>query len=350
MKTVKIASIFELLTPREKVFLPLSYVLLVAALSTFFIYIEFLELHYQLGTGQEHLQVGPLVVVALISLVVLSSYLLFIAVTLCKRIVLIKAEKQELKRSIEQNRNLVAMGKVLGGVSHSVSNHLLPVIALTEEALEGLDAESELGKDLKVVLDAAIGAAHIMKQLKNFSRQDVVLRETCNLDFALTQAIALCEKILPSSIHLNKDFEPLQVRVALSVVSMEIVLLNLVSNAVYAIGNTQGRIGISLDFSEAPETTVEALRNFSTWVRLRVEDSGAGMTEVDIDKIFVPFFTTKPQGKGTGLGLSESYGIIKAAGGDIHVESTLGGGSVFTIELPVLLNEDKLGYSRFTPL
>lgn len=224
------------------------------------------------------------------------------------------------------------------------------MIALTEEVLSGLDPHSEAAKDLGMVRNAAIGAGNILKQLKNFSRQDMVVRETCNLGDALAQAIDFCEKIIPRSISLYKDIDPRSVQVALSKLSVEIVILNLISNAVDAIGGVPGRIDISLVASETPADASEALKVYSTWVSLKIEDSGAGISDDQIVKIFDPFYTTKSAGKGTGLGLSETYGIIKTGGGYINVASTPGVGTTFTIQLPVLLNEDRLGHSRFTSL
>lgn len=331
-------------------FLLLSYIALVAFIAIPLIYFDVAEALYQFSRQYEHHQLDELILIALAALFVLSIYLIFIAIHLGKQLILTKSEKQNLQHSIEQTRHLVAMGTVLGGVSHSVNNHLMPVIGLTAMVLEDLDPNSEAAKDLGVVLDAAIGAAHIIRQLKNFSRQEMTIRETCNLGVALEHALHLCEKIIPSSIFLDKDIEALNVQVALSEVSLEIVILNLIMNAVDAIGGAQGTIGVSLASSEIPADASEALKVYSTWVRLKIEDSGEGMSNDQISKIFEPFYTTKPVGKGTGLGLSETYGIIKAGGGDIHVESTPGVGSAFTIQLPVLLNEDRRGSSRFTPL
>ncbi len=324
--------------------------MLVLLIAAPMVYFDVTEAWYQFSRQHEHLQLDELFIIALVALFILGIYLILIAVHLGKRLLLTESEKQGLERSIDQNRHLVAMGTVLGGVSHSVNNHLLPVIALTEAVIEDLDPDSAMAKDLSVVLSAAIGAAHIIRQLKHFSRQEMVVRETCNIGDALWQAIHLCEKIIPSSVRVDKDLAPLGVRVALSKVSVEIVILNLMLNAVDAIGGAPGTIGISLAPSEAPADASDAQMGYATWVSLRVEDSGEGMSNDQISKIFVPFYTTKPAGMGTGLGLSETFDIIKAGGGCIHVESTPGVSTVFTIHLPILVNEDRLGGSRFAPL
>lgn len=324
--------------------------MLVGLISAPLIYFDSFEALHNLTRAHEGQQLDELVLIAVVALFLLSIYLIFVANFLGKRLLFTKSEKQKLRHSIEKTRHFVAMGKVLGGVSHSINNQLLPVIALTEEVLEGLDPESEVAQDLCVVRNAAIGAAHILKQLKNFSRQDMAIRETCNLGVALDQAIDLCEKTIPRAIFLYKEIEPLNVRVALSEISLEIVIMNLVSNAVDAIGGAPGRIAVSLSFSDIPTEANDMLKVHSSWVTFSISDSGVGMSKDQISKIFDPFYTTKSAENGTGLGLSETYGIIKAGGGYIDVESTPGVGSTFKIQLPVLLNEDRQGNSRFTPL
>lgn len=329
----------------------LSYIALVLLISIPLIYFDVAETLYEFSRIYEYRELDELILIALVSLFLFSNYLIFIAIHLGKRLILTNSEKRNLQRSIEQARQLVAMGSVLGGVSHSVNNHLLPVISLTAMVLEDMDPNSDVAKDLGIVLDAALAAAHILRQLKNFSRQDMAVRETCDLGASLAHALQLCKNVIPSSIVLDKAIDaPLNVQVALSEVSLEIVVLNLIMNAVDAIGGAQGRIGVSLALSEVPVDASDALRDHSRWVKLVVEDSGEGMSDDQISRVFEPFYTTKPAGKGTGLGLSETYGIIKAGGGNIRVESHPGVGSVFTIQLPVLLNEDRHGSSRFTPL
>jgi signal transduction histidine kinase len=101
------------------------------------------------------------------------------------------------------------------------------------------------------------------------------------------------------------------------------VFMNLLMNAKQAI-SAQGRIQITTGYELSPNE-----------ITVNVEDTGSGIASEILDKIFNPFFTTKPTGHGTGLGLSVSYGIIKDHQGDIIVQSTPGEGSTFTIHLPV---------------
>jgi two-component system NtrC family sensor kinase len=100
------------------------------------------------------------------------------------------------------------------------------------------------------------------------------------------------------------------------------VILNMVNNSIDAIGDNPGRIAITTSCAGGE-------------LVVKVADTGKGMTAEQLDKVFLPFFTTKEVGKGTGLGLSVSYGIIKSLGGEIEVESAMGGGTTFTVTLPM---------------
>src|SRR6185436_19205770 len=108
------------------------------------------------------------------------------------------------------------------------------------------------------------------------------------------------------------------------------VLLNLVNNAFYAVSEKR-KLGAT---SYEPRVTVRTKRQ-NDYIQIRVEDNGSGVPKNIIDKIFQPFFTTKPTGQGTGLGLSLAYDIVKGHGGEIKVETKEGDGTVFIIQLPV---------------
>jgi signal transduction histidine kinase len=107
------------------------------------------------------------------------------------------------------------------------------------------------------------------------------------------------------------------------------VILNLINNAFYAIDEKKKQIGDEYE----PIVSVSTKKNNGK-VEIRVKDNGNGIPQKVLDKIFQPFFTTKPTGQGTGLGLSLSYDIVKAHGGELKVETKEGEGSDFIIELP----------------
>jgi signal transduction histidine kinase len=128
------------------------------------------------------------------------------------------------------------------------------------------------------------------------------------------------DKILPKVKVITQDFG--------------IVFLNLINNAFYAVSS---KASATVDSNYKPEVTFST-RQLDGKIEIRVTDNGPGIPEKIKDKIFQPFFTTKPSGQGTGLGLSLSYDIIKAHGGEIKVESTEGQGTEFKIVLGSAVN------------
>jgi signal transduction histidine kinase len=111
------------------------------------------------------------------------------------------------------------------------------------------------------------------------------------------------------------------------------VLLNLINNAFYAVDEKKKQIGGSYEPEVTLSTRMVSAPNHS--IIISVRDNGHGIPQNIVDKIFQPFFTTKPTGEGTGLGLSLSYDIVKAHGGEIIVESKEGEGTIFSVVVPV---------------
>jgi two-component system NtrC family sensor kinase len=128
---------------------------------------------------------------------------------------------------------------------------------------------------------------------------------------------------------LNTDFDKSIGNINIIPQDIGRVLLNLYNNALYAVSEKRK----STDAGYEPEVTVNTKKSDNK-ITITVKDHGGGIPQMLVDKIFQPFFTTKPTGQGTGLGLSLSYDIIKAHGGEIRVETKEGEGSKFIIQLP----------------
>ncbi len=161
---------------------------------------------------------------------------------------------------------------------------------------------------------------------------------------------SLCDEYLRLSYHglrakdqsfiadFKGDFDESIGKVNLVTQDIGRVLLNLYNNAFYAVNERRKNTDENLLAGQAAyQPTVSVVtRNLNDKIEIIVKDNGKGIPQNVIDRIFQPFFTTKPTGEGTGLGLSLSYDIIKAQGGDIKVESMEGSGTTFTIQLPIV--------------
>jgi len=263
----------------------------------------------------------------------------------------------QLKKSVEdlkstqsqliQSEKMASLGELTAGIAHEIQNPLNFVNNFSEVSDELMEEmEEELGKgDIEEAkaLSADI-RGNLAKITHHGKRADAIVKgmlahsRSGKGEKVPTDLNALAEEYLKLSYHglrardksfnadFKTDFDPNLPKV--NVVPQDIgrVLLNLINNAFQACAQSD---------TENPLVTVKTERATSDELRITITDNGPGIPSDIKDKIFQPFFTTKPTGEGTGLGLSLSYDIVKAHGGELDVESSDGGGTQFIVQLPM---------------
>ena len=275
--------------------------------------------------------------------------------------VLLQQQKNELEQSLRQLRTtqtqlvqaekMASLGELTAGIAHEIQNPLNFVNNFAEVNNElidelkkeiepaGIISANELIEDIKAnsekINHHGKRADAIVKNMLQHSRKTSGQKE-------LTDINALCDEYLRLSYHglrakdksFNADFETKfdTTLAPINVVPKDIgrVILNLINNAFYAVNERQKK---EQNSGYKPLVTLTTSKQ-GDQVVIEVADNGTGMTEQVKEKIFQPFFTTKPTGEGTGLGLSLSYDIVKAHGGELRVESTQVQGTTFSILLP----------------
>ncbi len=233
---------------------------------------------------------------------------------------------------LRQAQKLEALGRLAGGIAHDFNNLLMAINANSELLLMTMD-EDDPGRDYsREILKAGVRAAGLTRQLLAFSRRQPVSPTLVDLNEQLRGISKLLERVLGEDISLVLHQTAGPLSVTIDTTQFEQVILNLAVNARDAMASG-GRLTIH---SSSLDLVAEAGIDLppGRYVRLAVEDDGAGMDEHTLERAFEPFFTTKEVGKGTGLGLATVYGIVRQAGGTITVRSAPGRGSVFTILLP----------------
>ena len=246
---------------------------------------------------------------------------------------------------------MASLGELTAGIAHEIQNPLNFVNNFSEvsgELLEEIKEELEDGNlevvdeivdDLKQNLEKinhhGYRASNIVQGMLAHSRASSSDRELADINQLADEYVRLAYHGFRAKDNgFNTTFEAIldEDLPKIKVASQDIgrVLLNLINNAFYACARKSESSGNGY----VPKVIVTTAHDIQ-YVKVSVEDNGPGIPPEIIDKIFQPFFTTKPTGSGTGLGLSLSYDIIKAHGGDLHVSSQVGLGSVFTIELPI---------------
>jgi PAS domain S-box-containing protein len=243
-------------------------------------------------------------------------------------------EKKSLAQQFLRAQRLESLGSLASGIAHDLNNVLTPIVGaaqLLPLTLPNLDARSQ--RLLNMLVESSKRGSGLVKQILTFARGTDGERTTIQVRHILSEIISVARQTFPKSIeiNLNLDSEDLWL-VSVDATQIHQVLMSLFVNARDAMPN-----GGSL-MASAENITIDADLSVQlpvgSYILISVADTGIGMTSKMLARIFDPFFTTKETG--TGLGLSTVQGIIKAHGGSIEVESTVGQGTCFKIYLPAI--------------
>ncbi len=239
-------------------------------------------------------------------------------------------EREEAIAQTQHAGRLASIGRLGAGVAHEINNPLAIInekAGLMEDILvmskdSNIDKEKFLGL-IHAIVDSVNRCKAITQRLLGFARRMDVRHEEIDLNDTIREVIEFLEKeILYRNIRLETDLKEDLPRVVSDKGQLQQVFLNIINNAIDAVADG-GIIVVSTKVRRSGK------------VRVSIKDNGEGIPKDKIAHIFEPFYTTKEKGKGTGLGLSISYGIIDRLGGSINVESELGVGTVFHVDLPV---------------
>ncbi len=245
-------------------------------------------------------------------------------------------ERQHMEEQLRQSHKLEAVGTLAGGIAHDFNNMLAVVLGNAELALDDLEDNDEARHYIDQIVKASKRARDLVRQILTFSRKSEHGKDPLILTALIKETYELLRASLPSTIHMELD-----VRAGFDTImgdpsQIQQVLMNLATNAAYAMEERGGTLSIGLSNStftrldRMPGPDMEP----GTYVQLCVGDTGTGISGDVQKRMFEPFFTTKKPGEGTGMGLAVVYGIVKNHKGVISVESKADVGSTFTIFLP----------------
>ncbi len=249
----------------------------------------------------------------------------------------IEEQKTALEARLQQAQKMEAIGTLAGGIAHDFNNILSAVMGYTELALSDAEKESTIHQNLKEVFKASGRAKGLVQQILTFSRQTEQERKPIQVKLICKEAIKFLRASLPASIKIGQEINSESLVMA-DPTQIHQILLNLCTNAGYAMGDKGGVLEVKLkDVKlEADLTAKYPGLKPGPYLELTISDTGHGIPVPIIDRIFDPFFTTKGKGEGTGMGLSVVHGIVGSYEGTITVASEPGKGSIFKIYLPAL--------------
>lgn len=245
------------------------------------------------------------------------------------------SERNKLEARLRQAVKLEAVGTMAGGIAHDFNNILAAILGYGDMARNSAGENSTLNRYIGNVLAAAHRAKALIDQILTYSRSSGGQRTVVNIDKVLEETLDLLRVSLPKNIELSSAISTRRAAVIADPIHIHQLIMNLCRNAEHAMADG-GRLAVALDVIDAQEdvTLSHGLLQAGRYVRVRVEDSGCGMTVEVAARIFEPFFTTRDPGTGTGLGLALVQGIVTDLGGAIDVASRPGQGSTFCIYLP----------------
>src|SRR6266849_4842201 len=244
------------------------------------------------------------------------------------------AERQQTKEQLAQAHKMEAIGRLAGGVAHDFNNLLNVIIGYSELLLLQVH-EEDLRSIVEDIRKAASTAASLTGHLLAFSRGEVLAPKVLDLNRVVSDIFRMLPRLIGENIEVETVLSPDLGRVRAGLGQIEQVILNLAVKARDAMQNG-GKLTIHTKnvYQHAGDAQRRGTVPPGSYVSLTVTDSGKGMDENTLSRVFEPYFTTKERGKGTGLGLAVVYGIVDQNGGHIRVESEPEQGTKFEIYLP----------------
>jgi two-component system, cell cycle sensor histidine kinase and response regulator CckA len=248
---------------------------------------------------------------------------------------------RESEERFRHSQKMEAIGRLSGGIAHDFNNLLMVIKGSTELALMDLPQIASARADLEEIEAAAMRATNLTRQLLAISRQQVLEPRVLDLNRIVSDLHRMLARTLGEDVELVTLLDPDLGRVMADPGQLEQVLMNLAVNARDAMPKggkliTETRnIRLGSRYGMLVNEDIQP----GDYVLLSVSDTGTGMTREVRERVFEPFYTTKPQGEGTGLGLSTVYGIVKQSGGYVGVASEPGRGTTFQVYLPRVQGE-----------
>lgn len=235
-----------------------------------------------------------------------------------------ETQLRQTQAELVQATKLAALGQMSAGLSHELNQPLTAIRSYSDNARTFLDRDQvePARSNLKGISELTDRMGRIIKNLRTYARNEPVTLRAVPVNQAITESLALLDaRIRAETVNVSIDLPVSDPHVTAGAVRLQQVLVNLISNALDAMQQAREK-RLHLSVEAAPSQ-----------VKITVRDTGGGIVQHDIDKLFDPFFSTKDVGEGMGLGLSITYGIIKQFGGEIAAANHPDGGASFTVTL-----------------
>ena len=234
------------------------------------------------------------------------------------------ASLEEAQQQLIQKEKLASVGQLAAGVAHEINNPLGSVLLYADILCkETPEEDQQQREDLQMIIREATRCKIIVNDLLNFSRQNEILAQETDVNAMIQELVGqLGKQGLFQDVEIVTELAQDLHSIQADPLQLHQVFVNLMNNAAEAMPDG-GRLTLRTLVGPTPD-----------FITVQVQDTGSGISEENMKRMFTPFFTTKPIGKGTGLGLAITYGIVKMHRGQVAVQSKVGKGTLFSIDLP----------------
>jgi PAS domain S-box-containing protein len=242
-------------------------------------------------------------------------------------------QQRQLEEQLRQSQKMAAIGTLAGGIAHDFNNLLAAILGYAELALLKLPPGTSLQREIRQILKAGGKASELVNQILAFSRKETTKRILLQPAVLIKEVIKLLRGTIPTTITIRERITNTDRTILANPTQLHQVVMNLCTNAFHALEEKGGEMMLSLEPVKKRLRENEAERE---WIRISVTDNGCGIEPAHLERIFEPYFTTKPSGKGTGMGLAVVHGIVENHEGWVEVHSKVGEGTTVHVYFPVI--------------
>jgi two-component system cell cycle sensor histidine kinase/response regulator CckA len=247
-------------------------------------------------------------------------------------------ERKQTEERLQEVLRLEAVGQLAGGIAHDLNNMLAAILGFSEFLSQSLEPDDPRHEDVAQITRAAGRSASLTRQLLAFARREMIQPRSLDVNAVVRRTEGMLRPVLGPNIELIFKLPAAIGTVYADPAQIEQIVMNLVLNARDAMPQggtvTIETMSLVLGRSAVPTPLRGELPQLGRYLMLSVSDTGHGMDPVTLQRIWEPFFTTKPVGQGTGLGLASVYGAVKQSGGFVWAESEPGRGTVVGVYWP----------------
>lgn len=245
-------------------------------------------------------------------------------------------DRKVLEAQIQQAQKMEAIGTLAGGIAHDFNNILTAIMGYNDMALQDIPEENPVHHMLEHMAKGTERARDLVQQILTFSRKSDLVMTPITLQPTVKEALKLLRATMPSTIKLTSDIAPDHVLVLADSTMIHQLVMNLCTNSYHAMRESGGELSVQLKPVTVGQELAKAKVDLQEgpYMLLTVSDTGHGIDQDTLKRIFEPYYTTKAKGDGTGLGLAVVHGTVSKLGGGITVASEVETGTTFQVYLP----------------